>query len=136
MPRNGLCGLLILIGLLVLAPAADAAAPKVTGLSAPGAVAQDGRLTLTVKLRNASRKATKRGTLTVLLSADRKRDRRDLRAGTVRIPSVPARRTKAVQSTLTIAAKPGGYHLLVRGGACKTARLTVTAKPVPAPGGV
>ena len=71
----------------------------------------------------------------MLLSADRKRDRRDLTVGTVRVPAVPARRTKTVRSTVTIAAKPGSYHLLVCARTCKVAMLRVEAKPAPGGGG-
>src|SRR5689334_18988981 len=110
MPRNGLCGLLILLGLLVLAPAADAAAPKVTGLSAPGAVAQDGRMTLTVKVRNTSRRAVKAGKLAVLVSADRKRDARDVvLSKALRVPAIRPGKTKSFKATLTVprTVKPG-----------------------------
>ncbi len=127
----------MLIALLVLAPAGARAAASgaVTGVSAPERVAQDGRLALTVKLRNGSRRAAKAGKLTVLLSADRKRDRRDLTVGTVRVPAVPARRTKTLRSTVTIAAKPGSYYLLVCARTCKVAMLRVEAKPAPGGGG-
>src|SRR4051812_50104528 len=79
MPRMVLRAVLMLLACLVLAPAgAQAAAPALTSVSAPGSVAQGGRLTLTLKLRNAGRRPTKPATVRVLLSADRKRDPRDL----------------------------------------------------------
>ena len=78
MPRNGLCGLLILLGLLVLAPGGRRRGAGGHGAVRTRRVAQDGRLTLTVKVRNTSRRATKAGKLAVLVSADRKRDGRDV----------------------------------------------------------
>src|SRR5215203_6126561 len=105
-------GVLIVAAVLLLVPAGAraAAAPAVTGLSAPGSVAAEGRLDVTVKVRNAARKKTKPAKLRVLLSADRKLDGRDTAlAGTVRVPALPARRSKTVKATLTVPAtvKPG-----------------------------
>src|SRR4051812_987504 len=141
MPRMVLRAVLMLLACLVLAPAgAQAASPVLTSVSAPGSVVQNGRLTLTLKLRNAGRRPTKPATLRVLLSADRKRDGRDVTLSVaVRVPAVPGRRTKTVQATTAVPAtvKPGSYYLLACAKACKATPtpLRVTAKPVPAPGG-
>ena len=141
MPRMVLRAVLMLLAFLVLAPGgAQAASPALTSVSAPASVAKDGRLAVNLKLRNAGRKPTKPAKLRVLLSADRKRDGRDVTlSASVRVPAVPARRTKSVKATLALPAsvKPGSYYLLACARTCKAsaARLQVTANPVPAPGG-
>jgi RHS repeat-associated protein len=139
MPRNGLCGLLILFWVLIGAPAATAAtkAPTITTLSAPVSVAQGSKLELSLKLRNAARKPTKAGKLAVLLSADRKRDARDATlTKTLRIPAIKARSTKTLKASLTLpaAVKPGSYFLLACAKSCKAAALKVTTAPVPGGG--
>ena len=140
MPRMVLRAVLMLLAFLVLAPGgAQAASPALTSVSAPASVAKDGRLAVTLKLRNAGRKPTKPAKLRVLLSADRKRDGRDVTlSASVRVPAVPARRTKTVKATLTLPASVNpaattcwpARALQGERGAAAGHR-----EPVPAPGG-
>ena len=66
MPRMVLRAVLMLLAFLVLTPAgAQAASPALTSVSAPASVAKDGRLVVTLKLRNAGRKPTKPAKLRV-----------------------------------------------------------------------
>jgi RHS repeat-associated protein len=140
MPRNGLCGVVVVLALLLLAPAGAGAATKaaVASLKAPSRVAQGAKLELTLKLRNASRKATKAGKLAVLLSGDRKRDGRDATlTRTLRVPALKGRATKTVKASVTVpsAVRPGSYFLLACGRSCKAAALRVTGAPAPGGGG-
>src|SRR4051794_38598980 len=138
MPSNVLRLSLILCALALLAPAAAGAATTVRGVSAPRSVAAGAQLTLKLTVRNAAARPARPARLRVLLSADRRRDARDVAlGGRVRVPRLAAHRSRRLTARLAVPAtvRAGRYHLVVCAARCKVVggTLAVTARPAPQP---
>jgi hypothetical protein len=132
----------IAAGLVLGGPAPEhssAATPSVAAgvrLVAPPAVVRPGAaLRLTDTVRNRARRRVARSTATVLLSADLRRDARDVRLGTRVVPAL--RRGRSSRRTLTVRVPPatanGQWRVLVCVGTrCRaTGRFRVAAVPAP-----
>ncbi len=135
--------LLLVLSLVALAPAgANAGAgPAIRSVSGGDQASAGGRLTLRVKVRNASSRPSRATKLRAYLSVDRKRDGRDLAlAGRLQVPRLKARSQRTVGVTLTVpsAAKEGRYRVIVCAGTrcvVSSAAVRVTrraASPAPA----
>src|SRR3954470_23303455 len=95
----------LLLLLLVVPSAAQAARPPaVKRVAAPQAAVTGARVAVRVQLR---RPASRPARLSVLLSSDKRRSARDVKAGSVRV----ARGAKTARATIAIQVRPGRYYL-------------------------
>src|SRR5690349_6895658 len=110
---------------LLAAPAAHAAKLKIAKPSGvPASIGQGGSFTVTVPIKKASKKTT----VVLSLSKDKKADKKDVKLATLK-----AKKGKFA-GKVTINAAPGSYQLLACvGKTCAAKALKVTAKPAPQP---